>query len=254
MAVSHRPGLIGAVLVGTSVAKGFAYALKKPLVPVNHIHGHIAANYLANESLEPPFVCLVASGGHSHIIKVSDYTNYEILGATLDDAAGEAFDKVARVLGLGYPGGPLLSRLAEEGNENAIKFPRPLNGVDFSFSGIKTSVINYLHRADMCGEEVNRADVAASFQSAVVDVLTNALITCAQKHNIKKIAIAGGVASNKALRASLEHAAIENGYEFFLPPPQLCTDNGAMISCAGYYNFMAGQRASLDINAYSSYE
>lgn len=254
VAVSHRPGLIGAVLVGLSVAKGFAYAIKKPLVPVNHIHGHISANYIASPSLEPPFVCLVASGGHSHIIRVNGYTDYEILGATLDDAAGEAFDKVARVLGLGYPGGPLLSRMAQDGNAEAIRFPRPINGVDFSFSGIKTSVINYMHRAEQNGENVNRADIAASFQSAVVDVLTDALMRCAESSGVRKIAIAGGVASNRALRESIKTASAERGYDFFLPPPELCTDNGAMISCAGYYNFMAGMSAELDINAYSSYE
>ncbi len=249
VAVTNGPGLIGALLVGLSVAKGYAYVIKKPLVPVNHIHGHICANYIASAKLEPPFVCLVASGGHSHIINVIDYGKYEILGATLDDAAGEAFDKVARVLALPYPGGPALSALAEKGNPTAINFPRPKQGYDFSFSGVKTAVINYVHKADQKGEKVCREDIAASFQAAVCDVLTDVTIKAAKDHGAKKIALAGGVASNNNLRASLSDAAGEAGFEFFLPPKELCTDNGAMISCAGYYNLLSGNLATLDLNA-----
>ena len=249
VAVTSGPGLIGALLVGLSAAKGYAYSIKKPLVPVNHINGHICANYIAAPGLEPPFVCLVASGGHSHIVKVVNYGEYEILGATLDDAAGEAFDKAARVLGLGYPGGPKLSKLAEQGNPQAISFPRPVNGFDFSFSGVKTAVINYVHKLEQKGEEIPSADIAASFQAAVVDVLTDVTVRAAKKAGADKIAIAGGVASNSALRKSLSDAADKNGFQFFLPPPNLCTDNGAMISCAGYYDFISGKRAPLSQNA-----
>lgn len=252
IAVTCGPGLIGALLVGVSVAKGFAYALNRPLVAVNHIHGHIAANYLEYPELEPPFVCLVASGGHSHILWVEDYKRFKILGATLDDAAGEAFDKVARILGLGYPGGPLLSRLAMEGNSEAIRFPRPVNGLDFSFSGLKTAVINYVHKMNQAGNSFSPADVAASFEAAVVDVLTNVTLAAARKAGGKKIAIAGGVASNRVLRESMRNAAKEEGIEFYLPSPRLCTDNGAMISCAGYYGFVSGDIAPLDQNAYAT--
>ncbi len=249
VAVTNGPGLIGALLAGLSAAKGYAYAIKKPLVPVNHIVGHISANYIAHPELEPPFLCLVASGGHSHIVYVSDYGKYEILGATLDDAAGEAFDKAARVLGIGYPGGPQLSALAESGNPDAINFPRPVNGLNFSFSGVKTSVINYVHRIEQKGEEVPRADVAASFQNAICSVLTEVTVKAAREKGVSKIAVAGGVAANRELRRRLHDAAEENGFEFFLPPPKLCTDNGAMISCAGYYEFMMGHTAPLNLNA-----
>lgn len=249
IAVTNGPGLIGALLVGLSAAKGLAYALKIPLVPVNHIHGHICANYIAYPELEPPFMCLVASGGHSHVIHVRDYAGYEVLGATLDDAAGEAFDKVARVLGLGYPGGPLLSELAKNGDPEAIAFPKPVNGLNFSFSGVKTSVINYVHKLRQAEKDIPKADIAASFQKTAVDILSTALISAAKEKNEKKIAIAGGVASNEALRAALTALAAENGFEFFLPPPALCTDNAAMISCSGYYGLMQGSVASLDLNA-----
>lgn len=249
VAVTYAPGLIGALLCGVSFAKGYAYSIKKPLVPVNHIDGHICANYIASPALKPPFICLVASGGHSHVALVTDYDKCEILGATLDDAAGEAFDKVARILDIGYPGGPGLSKLAESGNPKAIHFPRPVNGFDFSFSGVKTSVINYVHNLQQAGRDVPRADIAASFQAAVCDVLTDVTIRAAKEKNAKKIAIAGGVASNTALRQSLSLAAEENGFEFYMPPQNLCTDNGAMISCAGYYAFVSGKTASLDLNA-----
>ncbi len=251
VAVTVRPGLIGALLVGLSAAKGFAYALGKPLVPVNHLHGHIAANYIADKTLKPPFICLVASGGHSHVVEVTDYNQFTVLGATMDDAAGEAFDKVARVLGLGYPGGPAVSRCAEAGKP-CIPFPRPIHGMDFSFSGVKTAVINYVHKAEQKGETICREDVAASFQTAIVDVLTMVTIEAAKKRGIRKIALAGGVAANACLRNTLLKAAGEAGIEMYMPPLSLCTDNGAMISCAGYYAYRAGERGDLSQNAFAS--
>ncbi len=249
VAVTYNPGLVGALLVGVSVAKAFAYGIGKPLIPVNHIQGHIAANYIAHPDLEPPFVCLVASGGHSHILHVKDYHDFEIMGATTDDAAGEAFDKVARVIGLGYPGGPKLNALANQGDPHAISFPRPHSGFDFSFSGLKTAVINYIHKAEQKGETINKADVAASFQQAVVDVLTDNTIGAAIKADSKAVCIAGGVAANTALRADLEARAKKAGMKFYCPPISLCTDNGAMISCAGYLNYVAGIRGDLSLNA-----
>ncbi len=249
VAVTYNPGLVGALLVGVSVAKAFAYSIKKPLVPVNHIQGHIAANYIAYPELEPPFVSLVASGGHSHILHIKDYRSFDVIGATTDDAAGEAFDKAARVLGLGYPGGPKLNALAKEGNPEAIRFPRPHNGYDFSFSGLKTAVINYVHTAEQKGEEINKADVAASFQQAVCDVLVNNTVAAAKELKVDKIAIAGGVAANTLLRKQMESEGKKNGLKFYCPPIDLCTDNAAMISCAGYLNFEAGIRGDLDLNA-----
>ena len=249
VAVTYNPGLVGALLVGVSVAKAFAYSIKKPLVPVNHIQGHIAANYIAYPELEPPFVSLVASGGHSHILHIKDYRSFEVIGATTDDAAGEAFDKAARVLGLGYPGGPKLNALAKEGNPEAIRFPRPHNGYDFSFSGLKTAVINYVHTAEQKGEEINKADVAASFQQAVCDVLVNNTVAAAKELKVDKIAIAGGVAANTLLREQMEREGRKNGLQFYCPPIDLCTDNAAMISCAGYLNYEAGIRGDLDLNA-----
>lgn len=255
IAVTYGPGLVGALLVGVSFAKGLSYALKKPLIPVHHIKGHICANYIANPDFEPPFVCLVASGGHSHIVHVKSRTEYEVLAKTCDDAAGEAFDKVSRVLGLGYPGGPAVQKAAETGNPNAIKFPRVHmgdSGFDFSFSGVKTAVINYIHNANQKGEAVNKADVAASFQEAVIDVLSSHLTDCAKKCGTKKIALAGGVASNRPLRERVEQKAKKMGMEFSYPPPILCTDNAAMIGCAGYYAFINGEIAGLDLNAVAS--
>ena len=251
VAVTVRPGLIGALLVGLSAAKGFAYATGKPLVPVNHLHGHIAANYIASPSLQPPFICLVASGGHSHVVEVTDYNQFQVLGATMDDAAGEAFDKVARVLGLGYPGGPLVSKCAE-GGKASIPFPRPVHGLDFSFSGVKTAVINYVHNAEQKGEPLVKADIAASFQTAIVEVLTQVTIKAAKERGYKKIALAGGVAANACLRQSLADAAHLADMQLFMPPFSLCTDNGAMISCAGYYAFQSGVRAPLSQNAFAS--
>ena len=252
IAVTYGPGLVGALLVGVSFAKGLAYALKKPLVPVHHIKGHITANFLAHPDLKPPFICLVASGGHSHIVKVSGYTDFEILGRTRDDAAGEAFDKIARVIGLGYPGGPLIDKLAKEGDKNAFKFPRvrmDKTSLDFSFSGVKTAVINCLHKLDQQGIEYNKADVAASFQDAVTDVLCEHTIEAAKQNNMNTIALAGGVASNSDLRAKMKSMAEKNGIRVLFPPPILCTDNGAMIASAGYYAYLNGDFADLDLNA-----
>ncbi len=251
IAVTYNPGLIGALLVGVSVAKALAYSMNVPLIPVNHIQGHIAANYIADKNLKPPFVSLVASGGHSHILFIKDYRSFDILGQTTDDAAGEAFDKVARVLGLGYPGGPKVNALAKEGNPSAIKFPRPHNGFDFSFSGLKTAVINYVHTAQQKGEEINKADVAASFQQAVCDVLVSNTIEATKSVNCNTIAIAGGVAANTCLRNQMESEAKENNMKFYCPPIELCTDNAAMISCAGYYNYISGIRGDLSLNAVS---
>ena len=255
IAVTYGPGLVGALLVGVSFAKGLAYTAKKPLVPVHHIRGHIMANFLAHPDLKPPFVCLVASGGHSHIVNVKDYTEFEILGRTRDDAAGEAFDKIARVIGLGYPGGPLIDKLAKEGNKHAFEFPSvrmDKDSLDFSFSGVKTAVINALHKMDQNGEEYNKADVAASFQEAVTDVLCEHTIEAAKKQGSKIIALAGGVASNSALREKMTEWAKKDGISVVYPSPILCTDNGAMIACAGYYGYVAGERAELDLNAIPS--
>ena len=255
IAVTYGPGLIGALLVGVSAAKALAYALDKPLVPVHHIKGHICANFAANPDIEPPFVCLVASGGHSHIVDVKSHTEFEVLGRTRDDAAGEAFDKVARVLGLGYPGGPLVDKLAKEGNCEAVNFPRvKMDGdsLDFSFSGVKTAVINYLHKLDQNGEEYNKADIAASFQAAVTDVLCEHTVEAALKTGCKTVALAGGVASNSALRDKMEKVCAKHGINVIYPPPILCTDNAAMIACAGYYEFLNGNTADMTLNAVAS--
>ena len=249
IAVTYGPGLVGALLVGVATAKALAYALKKPLVNVHHIKGHICANFVEHKNLEPPFTCLVASGGHSHILHIKDYHSFDVLGATTDDAAGEAFDKVARVLGLGYPGGPKVNNLAESGNCDAIKFPRPSLGYNFSFSGLKTAVINYVHTAEQKGEKINKADVAASFQKAAIDVLVNNTVNAAKAVGADKIAIAGGVAANTALRIQMENCAKESGISFYCPPIDMCTDNAAMISCAGYLNYEAGIRGELELNA-----
>ncbi|MBQ7985643.1 MAG: tRNA (adenosine(37)-N6)-threonylcarbamoyltransferase complex transferase subunit TsaD [Clostridia bacterium] len=252
IAVTNGPGLVGALLVGVSEAKAMAYAKGLPLVPVHHIRGHITANFLAHKDLEPPFVCLVASGGHSHIVNVKSYTDFEVLGRTRDDAAGEAFDKIARVLGLGYPGGPLVDKLAKEGNPKAIDFPRvkmDKDSLDFSFSGVKTAVINYTHKLEQNGEEINRADVAASFQDAVTDALCEHTIEGAKRVGAKTVAIAGGVAANSNLREKMTKECEKHGISVVYPPPVLCTDNAAMIAAAGYYSYMEGVRADLDLNA-----
>lgn len=255
IAVTYGPGLVGALLVGVSSAKALSYALGKPLIPVHHIKGHISANFIAHPDLEPPFVCLVASGGHSHIVNVKDYTNFEVLGRTRDDAAGEAFDKIARVLGLGYPGGPLIDKLAKEGNPDAITFPRvkmDKDSLDFSFSGVKTAVINYLHKLEQNGEEINKADVAASFQNAVTDALCEHTIEGALKVGAKTVALAGGVASNSDLREKMTKMCAERGISVVYPPPVLCTDNAAMIAASGYYLYKEGVTAELDLNAVPS--
>lgn len=252
VAVTYGPGLVGPLLVGVSAAKAIAYGANLPLVGVHHIEGHISANYIANPTLEPPFMCLVVSGGHTHLVKVSDYGEYEILGKTSDDAAGEAFDKVARAIGLGYPGGPKIDKVSKEGNPEAIKFPRAKVGgseFDFSFSGMKSAVLNYLNTASMNNKEIVTADVAASFQQAVIDVLVGHSMEALDIYGFKKFAIAGGVASNSGLRQAFEKACGEKGVEFFLPPPILCTDNAAMIGAAAYYEYMKGVRHGLDLNA-----
>ena len=238
VAVTYGPGLVGALLVGVSAAKAVAYAKKKPLVGVHHIEGHIAANYIEHPDLEPPFMCMVASGGHSHLVYVKDYTTFEIVGRTRDDAAGEAFDKVARAIGLGYPGGPKIDKLAKEGNKEAIHFPRAFMEdapYDFSFSGLKSAVLNYLNGCEMKHQEINRADVAASFQQAVVDVLTDNSVRAAKAYGCKKLALAGGVASNSSLRENMQRVASEQGLQFYYPSPIFCTDNAAMIGIATFF-------------------
>lgn len=251
VAVTMGPGLVGALLVGVSAAKSLAYAWGKPLIGVNHIIGHISANYVAFPSLEPPFVCLVASGGHSHIVNIKSYTETEILGATKDDAAGEAFDKVARVIGLGYPGGPKIDMAAKGGNDKAFDFPRAKTGNDFSFSGLKTAVINTVHKMEQKGEDVPQADIAASFQRAVVDVLTEKTVRAAKTAGAKKLCLAGGVASNSLLRSEMDKTAKGEGIEVFYPPLRLCTDNAVMISSAGYFKYKyAKETSGNDLNAY----
>lgn len=252
IAVTYGPGLVGALLVGVSAAKAIAFAADKPLVGVHHIEGHISANYIENKELEPPFLCLVVSGGHSHLVAVKDYGDYEILGRTRDDAAGEAFDKVARAIGLGYPGGPKIDRVSKEGNPDAIHFPRAKvdgNVYDFSFSGLKSAVLNYLNSCEMKGIEICQADVAASFQKAVVDVLVEHAMHAAEQFGMKKFAIAGGVASNSALRQALEQACADKQIEFYHPSPILCTDNAAMIGTAAYYEYLKGVRDDWSLNA-----
>lgn len=250
--VTYGPGLVGALLVGLQFAKGLSFATKKPLIGVNHIEGHICANYIQHKELKPPFVSLVVSGGHTFIVHVKNYGEYEVIGQTRDDAAGEAYDKVARALGLGYPGGPKIDKLAKEGNPRAIVFPKANfheETLDFSFSGVKSAVLNYLNKCKMQNIEVNKADVAASFQQAVVDVLKdNVLLTC-KKKNVKTIAIAGGVASNSTLRETLTNAASKRGIEVLFPAPILCTDNAAMIGSAAYFNFINGKISDLNLNA-----
>ena len=252
IAVTYGPGLVGALLVGVSSAKAISFATGIPLVGVHHIEGHISANYIENKELEPPFVCLVASGGHSHLVVVKDYGKYEIIGRTRDDAAGEAFDKVARAIGLGYPGGPKIDKLSKEGNSDAIPFPRAKvaeNEYDFSFSGLKSAVLNYLNGCQMKGETINEADVAASFQKAVVDVLVEHSITAVKQYGYDKFAIAGGVASNSTLREAMRQACEKDNIHFYHPSPIFCTDNAAMIGVAGYYEFINGVRSGMDLNA-----
>jgi len=252
VAVTYGPGLVGALLVGVAEAKAISYAKKLPLVGVHHIEGHIAANYIEHMELEPPFLCLIVSGGHTHLVMVKDYGEFEILGRTRDDAAGEAFDKVARAIGLGYPGGPKIDKLSREGNENAIVFPKAKvadGPYDFSFSGVKSAVLNYLNKCKMQQETIIQADVAASFQKAVVDVLVENTLRAAKELNINKIALAGGVASNQALRRGMKAACEEAGIVYCYPSPILCTDNAAMIGAAAYYEYKKGTRHGWELNA-----
>jgi len=250
--VTYGPGLVGALLVGLTAAKSLAFAANKPLIPVNHIEGHIAANYIEHKELEPPFVCLVASGGHSHIVNIESYSKLEILGQTRDDAAGEAFDKIARALGLGYPGGPAIDKTAKNGNPNAVSFPKVKfeNGsLDFSFSGVKTAVLNYLNQAAQRNEQVIVEDVCASFQKAVVDVLVDNTLEAAAIKGVESVALAGGVAANSRLREELLSKGQAKGLKVYYPSLILCTDNAAMIGCGAYYEYLAGARAGLDLNA-----
>ena len=250
--VTYGPGLVGALLVGLQFAKGLSFATKKPLIGVNHIEGHICANYIQHKELKPPFVSLVVSGGHTFIVHVKNYGEYEVIGQTRDDAAGEAYDKVARALGLGYPGGPKIDKLAKEGNPRAIVFPKANfheETLDFSFSGVKSAVLNYLNKCKMQNIEVNKADVAASFQYAVIDVLKENVLSTCKKRNVKTIAIAGGVASNSSLRETLIKEASKRGIEVLFPAPILCTDNAAMIGSAAYFNFINGKISDLNLNA-----
>lgn len=250
--VTYGPGLVGALLVGVAEAKAISYAKNLPLVGVHHIEGHVSANYIEHLELEPPFLCLIVSGGHTHLVIVKDYGEFEILGRTRDDAAGEAFDKVARAIGLGYPGGPKIDKLSLEGNPDAIVFPKgKIDGApyDFSFSGVKSAVLNYLNQAKMQGREINRADLAASFQKSVTEVLVEHTMQAAKDYNMKKVAMAGGVAANQHLRAAMREACIREGYQFYYPSPIFCTDNAAMIGAAAYYEYKKGTRHGWDLNA-----
>lgn len=247
--VTRGPGLVGALLVGISAAKSLAFGLDIPIVGVNHIEGHICANYIQHKDLEPPFTCLVVSGGHSYLLQANGYNDYELIGRTRDDAAGEAFDKVARSLGLPYPGGPFIDKLAKEGNPQAIAFPRVFlenSSYDFSFSGLKTSVLNYIHNMEQKGEEINIPDVAASFQQAVMDVLVEKTFRLAKSKDSKKIVLAGGVASNSSLRNLMEKRGLEENISIYYPNSILCTDNAAMIGSAAYFNFISGIQSNLD--------
>ena len=252
IAVTYGPGLVGALLVGVAQAKALSYALNKPLVGVNHIEGHISANYIENRDLKPPFLAMVISGGHTHLVMVEDYGKNSIIGKTRDDAAGETFDKVSRAIGLGYPGGPKIDKLAKQGNSKAIEFPRAhIEGApfDFSFSGVKSAVLNHINVAKMKGEEICVEDIAASFQESVVDVIVSHTIMAAKKYNVSSVALAGGVAANSGIREGMKKACEENGIKLYYPSIGLCTDNAAMIGAAGYYEYINGTRHGLDLNA-----
>ena len=257
IAVTYGPGLVGALLVGVSAAKAISFATKKPLIGVHHIEGHVSANFIEHLDLEPPFLCLIVSGGHTHLVIVKEYGEFEVVGRTRDDAAGEAFDKVARAIGLGYPGGPKIDKLSKEGNKEAIDFPRAhIDGgpYDFSFSGLKSAVLNYLNSCKMKGIEVNVADVAASFQEAVVDVLVTKSIEAAKEYKMDNLAIAGGVAANSQLREDMSKACEEEGIKLYYPSPIYCTDNAAMIGVAGYYEYIKGRTSGYDLNAIPNLE
>lgn len=251
IAVTYGPGLVGALLVGLSYAKALAFVLDIPLVGVNHMQGHINANYIQHKDLEPPFITLVVSGGHTHLVEVKDYQTYEILGRTRDDASGEAFDKISRAMGLGYPGGPIIDKLAKQGNKHAIEFPRAYldDSYDFSFSGLKSSVLNYLNSQKMKNQEIIIEDVAASFQEAVVEVLSTKAVHAAEEKGYKIIALSGGVAANSSLRDKITSMAVEKGIEVKFPSIELCTDNAAMIGCAGYHNFINNKIDDMSLNA-----
>lgn len=252
IAVTYAPGLIGALLVGTSFAKGLSMATGKPLVPVHHIAGHIASNYIAHKDLKPPYLCLVASGGHSHIVEILDYTKFRVVGRTRDDAAGECFDKVGRVIGFPYPAGKFIDDAAKNGDANFYKLPKPVvNGsvYDFSFSGLKTAVINMAHNAEQKGETLHRDNMAASFQKTVAEILTEKTILAAKDLGYKTIALAGGVSANSGVRQKLSEECEKNGFSLYMPPLSLCGDNAAMIACQGYYDFLAGKRADESLNA-----
>lgn len=250
--MTYGPGLVGPLLIGVSFAKALSFSTGIPLIGVHHIEGHISANYIEHGDLEPPFACLVASGGHSHLVVVKDYGEYEVIGRTRDDAAGEAFDKVARAIGLGYPGGPKIDKVSKLGNPDAIHFPRAKvveSVYDFSFSGLKSAVLNYLNNCQMKGESFDQADVAASFQKAVVDVLVEHSMAAVKEYGFRKFAIAGGVASNSSLRAAFVEACRKENLEFYYPSPVFCTDNAAMIGAAGYFEYRKGVRSGYDLNA-----
>ena len=255
IAVTYAPGLIGALLVGVNFAKGLSLSTGLPLVPTHHLRSHIASNYISNKELKPPFLCLVVSGGHSHIVMVEDYTKMKIIGQTRDDAAGEAFDKAARTMGMPYPGGIELDKVAENGNPKAFKLPRPTvhdAPYDFSFSGLKTAVINLIHNASQKGEELNKADVCASFRYAVVDCLTTNFLKAAQDLNVKQLVIAGGVSANSLLRSTLSEECKKRGLRFCMPDKSLCGDNAAMVGAQGYYEYLSGNTAKSNLNAYAT--
>lgn len=255
IAVTYAPGLIGALLVGVNFAKGLSLSTGKPLVPTHHLRSHIASNYISNPDLKPPFLCLVVSGGHSHIVMVEDYTKMKIIGKTRDDAAGEAFDKAARTMGMSYPGGIELDKVAEDGDPFAFKLPRPVvhdAPYDFSFSGLKTAVINLIHNSAQKGIELNKPDVCASFRYAVVDCLVTNFLKAAEDYGVNKLVIAGGVSANSLLRRTLREKRDERGYEFYMPDKSLCGDNAAMVGSQGYYEFLSGNIAGTDLNAYAT--
>ncbi len=252
IAVTYAPGLVGALLVGVATAKALAFALGKPLIGVHHIEGHICANFIQNPEFVPPFICMVVSGGHTHLVNVKDYGEYEVLGKTRDDALGEAYDKVARAIGLGYPGGPKIDKVAKTGKGDAIVFPRAYlenDSYDFSFSGVKSAVLNYLNQMEMKNQEVKIEDVAASFQEAVIEVIVNKTIRAAKQIGIHKIALAGGVAANTRLREEMSKECEKEGFELLYPDISYCTDNAAMIGCAGYFDYLKGKRDGLELNA-----
>lgn len=252
IAVTYGPGLVGSLLVGVAAAKALAFATNKPLVGVNHIEGHIYANFLTGQEIKPPLVCLTVSGGHTDLLVIPRLGEYQIIGRTRDDAAGEAFDKVARVLGLPYPGGPQIEKLAQTGDQTAIAFPRGLQepgNFDFSFSGLKTFALNYLHGAKQRGESVDLADFAASFQWAIIDILTQKLLAAAELHQVSQVVLSGGVAANKTFRNHVQNEATKRGLELLYPPVELCTDNAAMIGSAGYFRYLAGKKSDYALNA-----